>query len=68
MNLTVGERCRSVNDCGPGLGCFRLNNRPPVCVAMCDLGASSDPCDGPATCQDRLGAASIGVTVGACVQ
>ncbi len=68
MNLTVGERCRSVNDCGPGLGCFRLNNRAPVCVAMCDLGASSDPCDGPATCQDRLGAASIGGTVGACVQ
>jgi hypothetical protein len=44
QNLAVGERCRSVNDCVAGSGCFRLNNRPPVCVEMCDhLRLLADP-------------------------
>lgn len=67
QNRAAGQQCRSVNDCSPGLGCFRLNNRPPVCIAMCDLQATTDACPGTLSCQDRLEAASLGGTVGVCI-
>jgi len=68
MDLGVGERCRSVNDCSAGAGCFRINNAPPTCVQLCDLQAATDPCSGAATCQNRLGAASQGDTIGLCIE
>jgi len=67
QNRAAGQACRSVNDCSAGLGCFRLNDRPAVCIQMCDLQAATNPCAGALTCQDRLEAASLGGTVGVCI-